>query len=396
MFGENFWLVAAVWMGLALLGSLISIRFAISAALVEILLGVIAGNVIHLQPTPWINFIAGFGSILLTFLAGAEIDPVVLRSKFKESAAIGFVSFLLPFLGAWAYALYVAHWDWKAAQICGIALSTTSVAVVYAVMIETGLTRTELGKIILAGCFITDLGTVVALGLLFANFDYWMVLFIAVLVLSLWLAPKFLPQAFHLMGDRTSEPALRALFVLVFLLSGLATLAKSEGVLPAYFLGLAMAGYFLKNHEFSRRIRFLTLGLLTPFYFLKAGTYVSLPALEKTALLVLALLTVKMVAKLIGVWPVCNAFRFTRKESAYTSLLMATGLTFGTISSLYGLSHGFINQEQYTVLVTVVILSAVVPTMIAQAFFKPHIEEPPIEAAGITPQSATLVSPERG
>lgn len=140
MFGENFWLVATVWMALALLGSLTSIRFAISAALVEIVLGLIAGNTIQLQPTPWINFITGFGSILLTFLAGAEIDPAVLKSKFNESAAIGFVSFLFPFLGAWAYAHWVAHWDWRAAQICGIALSTTSVAVVYAVMIETGLT----------------------------------------------------------------------------------------------------------------------------------------------------------------------------------------------------------------------------------------------------------------
>lgn len=392
MFGENFWLVAAIWMGLALLGSLISIRFAISAALVEIVIGVVAGNSIHLQPTPWINFIAGFGSILLTFLAGAEIDPVVLRSKFKESAAIGVISFLLPFLGAWLFAYYVAHWDWRAAQICGIALSTTSVAVVYAVMIETGLTKTELGKIILAGCFITDLGTVIALGLLFANFDKWMVLFIAVLALSLWLAPKFLPDIFKRMGDRTSEPALRALFVVVFLLSGLATLAKSEGVLPAYFLGLAMSGYFLKNHEFSRRIRFMTLGLLTPFYFLKAGTYVSIPAIGNTASIILMLLGVKIAAKLLGVWPVCKAFKFTQRESTYISLLMATGLTFGTISSLYGLSHGIINQDQYTVLVTVVILSAIVPTMIAQAFFRPTVDT--TDAA--IDSSVSLVSPERG
>jgi Kef-type K+ transport system membrane component KefB len=395
MFGENFWLVAALWMGLALVGSLISIRFAISAALVEIVLGVIAGNSIHLQPTPWINFIAGFGSILLTFLAGAEIDPAVLKSKFKESASIGFVSFVFPFAAAWAYAYLVAGWDWRASQICGIALSTTSVAVVYAVMIETGLTKTELGKVILAGCFITDLGTVIALGLLFASFDYWMILFVGALILSLWLVPKFLPEVFRRLGDRTSEPALRALFVIVFLLSGLATLAKSEGVLPAYFLGLAMAGYFIKNHEFSRRLRFMTLGLLTPFYFLKAGTYVSLPAMAHTFVLIMVLLSVKLVAKLVGVWPVCNAFKFGKTESTYTSLLMATGLTFGTISSLYGLTHGIITQDQYTVLVTVVILSAIVPTMIAQAFFRPKIDEP-LSLSAVEDIANDLVSPGRG
>lgn len=393
MFGENIWLTAALWMTLAFFGGLISIRLAISAALIEILIGVIAGNCIHLRTVPWIDFIAGFGSILLTFLAGAEIDPVVLKSKFKESAAIGFVSFLFPFLGAWAYAYLVAGWDWRASQICGIALSTTSVAVVYAVMVETGLTRTELGKIILAGCFITDLGTVVALGLLFANFDKWMILFLVVLALSLWLAPRFLPGIFRAMGDRTSEPAVRALFVLVFLLSGLATLAKSEGVLPAYFLGLAMAGYFLKNHEFARRIRFMTLGLLTPFYFLKAGTYVSLSAAASAAGLIAILLCVKIATKLAGVWPVCRWFKFSAKNSHYTSLLMSTGLTFGTISSLYGLTHGIINQDQYTVLVTVVILSAIVPTLIAQALFSPQ-SQPHAEMA--TEQATSLVSQERG
>jgi Kef-type K+ transport system membrane component KefB len=376
MFGENIWLIAALWMGLALLGSFISIQFAVSAALVEIVIGVAAGNVIHLHTTQWIDFIAGFGSILLTFLAGAEIDPAVLKSKFKESAAIGVISFVLPFATAWAYAYWVAGWNNPAAQICGIALSTTSVAVVYAVMLETGLNKSELGKIILAACFITDLGTVLALGVLFARFDLWMLLFIAVLGLSLWLMPKTLPFIFARMGEKTSEPALRVLFFVVFLLSGLATLAKSEGVLPAYFLGLAMAGYFMHNVEFSHRLRFMTLGLLTPFYFLKAGTYVSIPAIGAAGALIGLLLGVKLVSKLIGVWPVCRWFDFSMRESNYTSLLMSTGLTFGTISSLYGLTHGIINQEQYTVLVTVVILSAVVPTMIAQVFFRPQISEP--------------------
>ena len=165
----NPWLIAAVWVGLAFAASIISIRTAVSVALVEILVGVLAGNYLHIAPTEWITFVAGFGSILLTFMAGAEVEPDVLRKYLKESLGIGFVSFLLPFLGAWAYCYHVAHWDPQAALIGGVALSTTSVAVVYAVMVETGLNETVLGKIILAACFITDLGTVLALGVFFAN-----------------------------------------------------------------------------------------------------------------------------------------------------------------------------------------------------------------------------------
>jgi|GEM_PF-1282383 len=129
----NTWLIAALWMGLALAAALGSVQFGISVALVEILLGFLAGNTFHLNITLWIDFLAGTGSVLLTFLAGAEIDPEVLRANFRESLSIGFFSFLAPALGAFAAAYRVFGWDLHAAEIAGLALSTTSVAVVYAV-----------------------------------------------------------------------------------------------------------------------------------------------------------------------------------------------------------------------------------------------------------------------
>src|SRR5437016_1761137 len=146
---ENMWFIAAAWMALALIASVISIRLGISVALVEMFVGVIGGNFLGFHTTPWIDFLATFGSGLLTFLAGAEIDPESLNRHLKPALAIGTVSFLAPFLGAAAFAFWVAHWTRDASWIAGIALSTTSVAVVYAVMIETGLNRTELGKLIL-------------------------------------------------------------------------------------------------------------------------------------------------------------------------------------------------------------------------------------------------------
>src|ERR1019366_3860353 len=101
--------------------------------------------------------LAGFGAILLTFLAGAEIDPQVVRRNLWSSFGIGIVGFLAPYIGVLCFARFVVGWPWPQAQIAGISMSTTSVAVVYAVMIETGFNRTDLGKIILAACFVTDL-----------------------------------------------------------------------------------------------------------------------------------------------------------------------------------------------------------------------------------------------
>ncbi|MFN2602389.1 MAG: cation:proton antiporter [Gemmatimonadaceae bacterium] len=369
---SNVWLIAGVWMGLALLASIVSIKVGISVALIEILVGVIAGNAFGVHTTPWIDFLATFGSGLLTFLAGAEIDPSSLRRHLKPALAIGTVSFLLPFLAAGAFAYWGAHWDRNASYIAGIALSTTSVAVVYAVMLETGLNQTELGKLILAACFVTDFGTVLALGIIFANFNGWLALFVAVTAIVLWYLPRMTRYVIRTVGHRVSEPEVKFIFLVLFLLGGLAKVAQSEAVLPAYLVGLVIAGVFVRDRVLMDRMRSIAFSILTPFYFIKAGLFVSLPAVATGALLIVVFLAVKMISKFVGVWPLTRHFEFDRKGGAFITLLMSTGLTFGTISALFGLTNHIITQAQYTVLVTTVIGSAVVPTVIAQRFFLPR------------------------
>lgn len=396
---ELTWSVAAIWIGMALLATLISIRLGISVALTEICIGVLGGNLLELSPTPWIDFLASVGSVLLTFLAGAEIELEVLRSKWKETVGIGLASFLAPFLGAMAYAYWVAGWSLAASEIAGIALSTTSVAVVYAVMIERGYNATDLGKLILAACFITDLGTVLALGLLFARYDWWLLAFLLITGASLWQLPRITALFFAQIGSRISEPETKYILVILFALGALATAAQSEAVLPAYLVGMALAPLFLANKTLAQRMRVIAFSVLTPFYFLKAGVLVSLRAVLASAALIGVFLAVKMVAKFVGIWPLAHTFRFGRREAMYTTLLMSTGLTFGTISALFGLSHQLINQEQYAVLVTAVILSAVVPTLIAERWFDPGgvepLEEPLSRRAtdrvqAVAPEDATV------
>jgi Kef-type K+ transport system membrane component KefB len=376
---DNVWLIASIWMALALAASLVSIRLGISVALIEILMGIIAGNLVHLHSAPWIDFLATFGSGLLTFLAGAEIDPDSLRRHLKPAAAIGAVSFLAPFLAAFAFARWVAHWELHSAYIAGIALSTTSVAVVYAVMIETGLNRSELGKLILAACFITDLGTVLALGIIFANFNGWLLLFVAVTALVLWHLPRLTRLVISRLGHRVSEPEVKFIFLVLFLLGGLAKLANSEAVLPAYLVGLVIAGVFMRDRVLVERMRSIAFTLLTPFYFIKAGLYVSIPAVITGAVFIIALLAVKMGSKAVSIWPITRAFGFDPREGVYTTLLMSTGLTFGTISALFGLTNHVISQTQYTILVTTVIGSAIIPTLIAQRFFSPTVSREDFE-----------------
>ncbi len=373
----NIYFVAAVWVGMAFVASLISIRTGISVALVEIVVGAVVGNLPgsdhYVQQTAFVTFLASLGSVLLTFLAGAEIDPVSLRKHWKASLAIGVVSFALPFLGAFAFCLVVLGWTLQAAEIGGIALSTTSVAVVYAVMVETGLNKEDIGKLILAACFVTDLGTVLALGGLFATFGRLLAVFVVVAAVTLYLLPRLTRLVIDKTAHRVSEPEIKFLLGVLLGLGGLAAAAGSEAVLPAYLAGLVLAGVFHGDRVLIDRLRAISFALLTPFFFLRAGLLISVGSMVAGAGIIALLFIVKMVTKLVGVWPVAAAFRIERGQRAYTTLLMATGLTFGSISALFGLTHHLIDEAQYSQLVTVVILSAFVPTLIAQQFFRPAI-----------------------
>jgi Kef-type K+ transport system membrane component KefB len=371
---ENIWFQSALWMALALVAALGSLFVTISAALFEIVVGALAGNTVGLPLTPWIDYLASFGAIVLTFLAGTDIDPHVVKRNFASSVTIGLMGFFAPYLGCLLLARYGLGWPWPEAQIAGIALSTTSVAVVYAVMVETGYNRTELGKIILAACFINDIGTVLALGLVFANYNVYLVLFAVATIVGITILPRIVPWLFERIGGRASEPEIKFIFLVLFVLGGLANLGKSEAVLPAYLIGMALAPFFLKQRELQVRMRAICFAFLTPFYFLKAGSLIDAHALLAGAGLIALFLAMKMITKFAGILPLTRYFKFDRREGMYTTLMMSTGLTFGSISALFGLTNHIIDQQQYTVLVTAVIGSAVVPTLIAQLWFHPHFE----------------------
>jgi len=391
------WFLAALWLGLALVATLLSIWLRIATALSEIVVGTVAqlaigaliGGAALGTDQSWVRFLSGTGAIVLTFLAGAELDPIVFREKWRAAAGIGLVSFLAPFLGCTALAYYGLHWDRQASWLAGVAMSTTSVAVVYAVMLEFGLNTTIFGKTVLAACFITDLGTVLALGMLFAPFTFRTGIFVGASVLVFAVLPFITPRFFRRYGDRPSELEAKYLLLILFGMGGLAAWADSEAVLPAYLTGMVLAGTVGKDHVLIRRLRTLTFGLLTPFYFIRAGSFVSVPALIAAPGVLFLLLAGKMATK-FAVHPVAKYFGQSQREGMYTTLLMSTGLTFGSIAALFGLSHHLIDTRQYSLLVAAVILSAVVPTLIANAFYLPrHLLRAPVKTETTAAVAAT-------
>ncbi|HCU34348.1 MAG TPA: potassium transporter Kef [Armatimonadetes bacterium] len=399
---EHIFTIAALWLGLAVVSAVIAYHLRISIALVEICVGVAAAAVAGYlgmsdalgSDEEWLRFLAASGAVLLTFLAGAELEPAVIQKKLKEVSVVGVVGFLAPFLGCSALAYYVLNWDPRASLLCGVALSTTSMAVVYAVMLETGFNRTEFGKGILGACFINDLGTVVALGLIFAPFTHKTTIFVGVTAFVLLILPATSRWLTRIYGHRTAAIRTKWVILVLFGLGALAVWSGSEAVLPAYIVGMILADFSNGHSSWLRRLRTLTVGFLTPFYFLRAGTFVSLSALAAAPVVFLVLLAGKVVSKIFGLYPIIALFRQQTNERWYYTLLMSTGLTFGTISALYGLSNGIVTQEQYTFLVATVIASAVVPTLIAGMAFLPRHLLP--EAEPVAEIEAELVPAEGG
>ena len=371
---------AALWLGLALVATLLSIWLGIATAMSEIVVGTVAqlllgaliGSAVLGTDQSWIRFLSSTGAVLLTFLAGAELDPDVMRKSWKETCGVGLIGFFAPFLGCTAVAYYLLGWTVSSSWLAGIALSTTSVAVVYAVMLEFGFNRTHYGKTVLAACFVNDLATVLALGLMFSPFTVKTLVFAGVCIVAFTILPWLTPRFFKRFGDRPSELEAKFLLLCMFGLGALALWADSEPVLPAYIMGMVLAGTVGKDHALIRRLRTLTIGFLTPFYFIRAGSYVSVPALIAAPGAFVLLLLAKMASKIVGVYPMTRAFGSPRQQGIYTTLMMSTGLTFGSISALFGLAHDIITDAQYSYLIAAVVASAVVPTLIANAFFLPR------------------------
>jgi Kef-type K+ transport system membrane component KefB len=361
--------LAAILAAVVVVASLVSVELGVTVALLELTLGVVVGNVFDLGSAEWLDFIAKFASIVLTFLAGMEVDPDYMRRRLSASLRIGFTSFAGPFAVASLVSYFLIGWTLKASLIAGTALSTTSLAVVYAVLVERDLVRTEVGKLLMSATFVTDICTALALSAIFIKPNAWFPVFLVVSLALVVMLPGIAPWFFRRYGDRVIEPEIKLVFVCLFLLMVLADASNGHAVLPAFILGLAMSRHFAQHRTQQERIRVVAFAFLTPFFFIRGGLNVSLGAVFANLGILAVLFAAKMVPKLGFVFPLAR--RYMPRHATFGTLLMSTGLTFGTISALFGLNEGIIDGTQFSLIITVVVASALIPTAVAQTFFHP-------------------------
>ncbi|MEM0448914.1 MAG: cation:proton antiporter [Methanomassiliicoccales archaeon] len=358
------WTLTAL-LAAGMLASLISIRAGVTVAVIEMALGMILGTALGLKSLEhqWWLFLASFASVTLTFMAGSETDLGAMRSNLMKTILFGLISFLSPFMGGLLFSHLVLGWDLSASLIVGVALSSTSVAIVYVVLVEGGLAHTDVGKFILSGCFFTGLATLSALSLLFISASFMLLLFLAAMVTAALFLPIVLRELHARIRGRSGDIEVKAILLSVFLLAAMGELVGVQAVLPAYILGLISSSTLSQMRDAVGKLKSITLVFLNPFFFLGAGSNVSLLAMASGVMIIVALFLVKVGFKFIGVYPLAK--RYVGTSAPFVTLLMATGLTFGTIAAQSGLSYGLLTIDQYSILIAAILMSAIIPTLLA-------------------------------
>jgi len=363
-------------MGLGLIASLLSIWSGVSVALIEVFFGAIAANSIGLSGTPLIDYLGGLGAIMLAFLAGSETRWAVVRKSAYANFTIGAGSFLAPFASALLFTMFVFGWGRPQALVAATALSTTSVALVYTVIIESGHSQTEVGQTVLAARFINDIGTMLALAIATSGLNYRLALFAAAMLIAVLIVLKIAPWFLDKDEHGVSQPDIRFLAVILFLLGGLGSISGTQAVVPAYVIGLALASILERKAGLANRLRTVAFAWFTPFYFLRAGSFLDFVDWPTIAVMTVALLVIKIVSKCAAIVPLTRAFRIPQRDGWSIAMLMSTGLTFGTVAAVAGLTHSIIDRQQYAILVTTVIASGTIPALIAQKILHSRSSRP--------------------
>lgn len=343
-----------------LISAIIGLRFNIAVSIFEIALGAIVGNWIGIKPSPWLNQFADLGSLMLIFIAGSDINIPFLKKNYKPITLMGSASFIFPFILITSYGFFIAHWNREMCILMGIACSSTSIAVVYPVLKDNGLLKIDLGKMLLGVAFLPDFLVTVALFVFFTKIDLITVLVIIGLILAVIFARKFSYDYFFktFRGQTSSEVKLRFIFALFFLVSFISEKGKLHASLAIFILGILFSDLMEKKPETNMKLRAVAFSIFVPMFYFKAGLLFSFKAVIVNFPLIAIILSIAFIAKYIGIY--ITGKKYLGDKIKYASTLMNARLTFGTIASTYGLTHGIITQQYFSILISVIILASAI------------------------------------
>jgi Kef-type K+ transport system membrane component KefB len=341
-----------------LVAAMIGFRFGIAVSIFEIAAGILAGNLLGVKPNDWLNHFAEFGSLLLIFLAGSDIDVDFMLRRLKPVALVGTISFLAPFLVVFAYGHFVAHWERDKLLLIAIASSSTSVAVVYPVLRDAGLLQVALGKLMLLVAFLPDFLITVALFVFFTKFGLDTVAVIAALVALILIIRHASFRFLRKFGETSSQLKLRFIFAILLFLAFVSEKGNLHASLAVFIMGIVVSELMKEQEDTDRNLRAVAFSIFVPTFYFKAGLMFSIPEVTKNWPMILLLIVLAFSAKFVGIYVLGRPY--FAEHIRYASFLLNARLTFGTIAATYGITHGIIDQQYFSILISMIILSSAI------------------------------------
>jgi glutathione-regulated potassium-efflux system ancillary protein KefC len=348
------------------IAGIVCIKAKISSSIFGVGVGLFLVNVLGICAAPWPGFLGTFGGLVLTFLAGAEVEFTLLGRQAKQSFRIGTMAFVVPLIGVVGALSLFTDWSWQTKIAVALALATTSVAVVYTVLSKYELIKTPAAKTIIAVMFVNVILTLIGINFIQTPFDFVTVAFVVTLIALVPTVPKLLGKVVKNYGKRAVEIELKFVLAILLGIYFFAGQASLHSVFGAFILGLIIANCIQGRQEILSKMRTITFALLAPAFFVRAGMLIALPAVIANIVLVLGLLGTKLASKFVGVYGLCK--RWIPEAPTFSTMLFSTGLTVGTITATLGHQLGYLSDARFSIVATIVILSAVVPILIAKRF----------------------------
>jgi glutathione-regulated potassium-efflux system ancillary protein KefC len=352
---------------LIIVAGIIALEVGFSSSILEIAVGVLASNLLELGELKWIDFLSNLGLLGLMFFAGLETDPELLRKHLAKSMFIGFSSFFFPLISIFYVCHYILGYSFDASLLIGIALSTTSLALVYPILKEKRFLRYPQGQILLAGAMVVDISSMLSMSFLFEGINVYNVFFSVVLFLLLVKLPKWGERLFSRYSGNQIEFKIRFILLVLVAIGFFSETVKINEAVLAFATGILFAELFRKDRLTEKKMRAIVFGFLAPFFFFKAGYSVQLSKVNLKVLFLSILLGLTaFITKYLGtVYATANIFKGAVYKLA--GLFFNLRLTFGIVASMFGLKAGIIGEETYVALLIIIVVTSFISSLISNS-----------------------------
>lgn len=343
---------------LIVLAAIIALEIRFPVAILEILMGIIASNLLNLHITPEVEFLSDLGILAIIFLAGLEIDKDILKKYMVRSVAWASLIYGVQLLIVTVLMLALGYLLMQAFLVA-IAMSATSLALAYTVVRERGIIKFEAGQTILSVAMIIDVASM--LSLLFylePEYEIWFFVYGLIAILLIAFSPKLSEIIFSRYEGNIAELEIRIVLLFLLIIGFIAEYLGISEVIFAFFLGFVMASILTDRKDVEDKLKGIVFGFLAPVFFFEAGMLIDLRVITSDVIILVVLLVVIVFLIAFLLSYIVFTRSFGRDFGICSGLIFNFRLSFSIVAAFFGLTMGIIDEVIYvTIMISILVTS---------------------------------------